>query len=72
VAAPPVSITGVCAFGEMAGVEVEHFAASFRISELALSVEANQNSRKSAPWKGDFRCRKNGLAVHRRYTAESL
>jgi hypothetical protein len=72
VTAPPVSITGVYAFGEMASVEVEHFAASFRISELAPSVEANQNSRKSASWKGNFRCRKNGPAVHRRYTAESL
>jgi hypothetical protein len=67
-----VSITGVCAFGEMAGVEVEHFAASFRISELAPSVEAEQNSRKLALWIGNFSEMKTGSAVHRRYTAESL
>ena len=72
VTAPPVSITGVCTFGEMASVEVEHFAASFRISELAPSVEANQNSRKLALWKGNFSEMKTGSAVHRRYTAESL
>ena len=72
VTAPPVSIIGVCAFGEMAGVEVEHFAASFRISELAPSVEAKQNSRKLALWKGNFSEMKTGSAVHRRYTAESL
>ena len=58
----------MCAFGEMAGVEVEHFAASFRISELAPSVEANQNSRKSAGGEGNFGVEKMG----RRYTAETL
>ncbi|HET8891215.1 MAG TPA: hypothetical protein VFQ41_20090, partial [Candidatus Angelobacter sp.] len=35
VAAPPVSITGMCSLDQVASVNVEHFAASFRTSELA-------------------------------------
>ena len=66
VAAPPMSITGMCAFDQVASVNAEHFAASFRISELAPSVEEKQNSRKSASRKGDFWCRKEGRLVQKK------